>query len=93
KHGVPFRIQAEHEALQKKLEALQSDQKLNNLAIDPGTARNFERPFKSNPKLDDQQQMEHNSKNGQTASRPESQSQQNSHESSSNATSEEKQTL
>ncbi|GJW43386.1 protein multiple chloroplast division site 1, partial [Tanacetum coccineum] len=57
KHGVPFRIQAEHEALQKKLEALQSDQKLNNLAIDPGTARNFERPFKSNPKLDDQQQM------------------------------------
>ena len=24
KHGVPFRIQAEHEALQKKLEALQS---------------------------------------------------------------------
>lgn len=24
KHGVPFRIQAEHEALQKKLEALQN---------------------------------------------------------------------
>lgn len=24
KHGVPFRIQAEHEALQRKLEALQS---------------------------------------------------------------------
>ncbi|KAI3725580.1 hypothetical protein L1987_65370 [Smallanthus sonchifolius] len=64
KHGVPFRIQAEHEALQKKLEALQSDQKLKNLVIDPGSARNFERPFKSNPKLDDEQ----SSTNGQSQS-------------------------
>ncbi|KAJ0742151.1 putative protein MULTIPLE CHLOROPLAST DIVISION SITE 1 [Helianthus annuus] len=87
KHGVPFRIQAEHEALQKKLEALQSDQKLNNMVIDPGTARNFERPFKSNSKLDDEQ-VEQKSTNGQTGSRPESQP--NSHSSS---TSEEKQTL
>nr|XP_043632647.1 protein MULTIPLE CHLOROPLAST DIVISION SITE 1 [Erigeron canadensis] len=90
KHGVPFRIQAEHEALQKKLEALQGDQKLNNMVIDPGTARSFERPFKSNSKLDDQQ-VEQKSKNGQARSRPESQP--NSLESSSDITSEEKQTL
>ncbi|KAL0322818.1 UNVERIFIED_CONTAM: protein MULTIPLE CHLOROPLAST DIVISION SITE 1 [Sesamum angustifolium] len=63
KHGVPFRIQAEHEALQKKLEALQNDQKLSKLVIDPAAARDFERPLKlhksdnqventtSNPKL------------------------------------------
>ncbi|XP_057973669.1 protein MULTIPLE CHLOROPLAST DIVISION SITE 1 [Malania oleifera] len=50
KHGVPFRIQAEHEALQKKLEALQNDQKLNNVFIDPANAKDFERPFKSQPK-------------------------------------------
>lgn len=54
KHGVPFRIQAEHEALQKKLEALQNDQKLNNLFIDPGSAKDFERPFKSKSKSDEQ---------------------------------------
>nr|DAD41862.1 TPA_asm: hypothetical protein HUJ06_016185 [Nelumbo nucifera] len=47
KHGVPFRIQAEHEALQRKLEALQNEQKLNKLVIDHGTARDFERPFRS----------------------------------------------
>ncbi|XP_076887989.1 protein MULTIPLE CHLOROPLAST DIVISION SITE 1-like [Bidens hawaiensis] len=88
KHGVPFRIQAEHEALQKKLEALQSDQKLNNMVIDPGTARNFERPFKSNNKLDDQQQVEQKSANGQTGSRPESQPNSNG-----KSASEEKQTL
>ncbi|KAL3619826.1 sister chromatid cohesion protein 1 [Castilleja foliolosa] len=45
KHGVPFRIQAEHEALQRKLEALQNDQKFSKLAIDPGAARDFERPY------------------------------------------------
>ncbi|KAI7736295.1 hypothetical protein M8C21_003465, partial [Ambrosia artemisiifolia] len=84
KHGVPFRIQAEHEALQKKLEALQSDQKLNNLVIDPGAARNFERPFKSNSKLDDEQ-VEQKSTNGQTGSGQETQP--------SSPTSEEKQTL
>eukprot|EP00257_Ricinus_communis_P014844 XP_015572618.1 protein MULTIPLE CHLOROPLAST DIVISION SITE 1 isoform X1 [Ricinus communis] len=50
KHGVPFRIQAEHEALQRKLEALQQDQKLNKLVIDTSNAKDFERPFKSNPK-------------------------------------------
>ncbi|KAF5739286.1 hypothetical protein HS088_TW12G00489 [Tripterygium wilfordii] len=50
KHGVPFRIQAEHEALQKKLETLQSDQKLNKLVIDTGSAKDFERQFKFNPK-------------------------------------------
>ncbi|XP_022981311.1 protein MULTIPLE CHLOROPLAST DIVISION SITE 1 [Cucurbita maxima] len=54
KHGVPFRIQAEHEALQRKLEALQNEQKLNNLFIDPGSAKEFERPFKSKSKTDEQ---------------------------------------
>ncbi|GFP87201.1 hypothetical protein PHJA_000863800 [Phtheirospermum japonicum] len=44
KHGVPFRIQAEHEALQRKLEALQNDQKFSKLVIDPAAARDFERP-------------------------------------------------
>ncbi|CAM8939985.1 unnamed protein product [Rhodiola kirilowii] len=47
KHGVPFRIQAEHEALQKKLEALQSEKKLDKLVIDASAAKDFERPFKS----------------------------------------------
>ncbi|KAL5845498.1 hypothetical protein ACOSQ4_011456 [Xanthoceras sorbifolium] len=50
KHGVPFRIQAEHEALQRKLEALQSEQKLNKIVIDSSHAKDFERPFKLNPK-------------------------------------------
>ncbi|XP_050227226.1 protein MULTIPLE CHLOROPLAST DIVISION SITE 1 [Mercurialis annua] len=50
KHGVPFRIRAEHEALQKKLEALQQDQKLNKLVIDTGNVKDYERPFKSNSK-------------------------------------------
>ncbi|KAJ4825265.1 hypothetical protein Tsubulata_038551 [Turnera subulata] len=49
-HGVPFRIQAEHEALQKKLEALQREQKFNKLVIDTGNARDFERPLKFNTK-------------------------------------------
>lgn len=53
KHGVPFRIQAEHEALQRKLEALQSGQKLNKLVVDPGAAKDFERPFKSHRKPDE----------------------------------------
>lgn len=47
KNGVPFRIKAEHEALQRKLEALQSEQKLNKMVIEPGNARDYERPFKS----------------------------------------------
>ncbi|XP_058220516.1 protein MULTIPLE CHLOROPLAST DIVISION SITE 1-like isoform X2 [Rhododendron vialii] len=50
KHGVPFRIQAEHEALQRKLEALQSQQQFKKLVIDPGAAKDFERPFRSHPK-------------------------------------------
>ncbi|XP_021902810.1 protein MULTIPLE CHLOROPLAST DIVISION SITE 1 [Carica papaya] len=52
KHGVPFRIQAEHEALQRKLEALQNEEKLNNLVIDSRNARDFQRPFKKSPNLD-----------------------------------------
>ncbi|KAK9740194.1 hypothetical protein RND81_03G018100 [Saponaria officinalis] len=47
KHGVPFRIQAEHEALQKKLETLQSEQRLNKLVIDPVNAKDLERAFKT----------------------------------------------
>lgn len=54
KHGVPFRIKAEHEALQRKLESLQNDQKFSKLTIDPGAAKNFERPFKTQFKPDDQ---------------------------------------
>lgn len=50
KHGVPFRIQAEHEALQRKLEALQGEQKLNKLVIDSSNAKDFERAFKTHPK-------------------------------------------
>ncbi|XP_026394754.1 protein MULTIPLE CHLOROPLAST DIVISION SITE 1-like [Papaver somniferum] len=49
KTGVPYRIKAEHEALQKKLESLQNEQKLNKMVIDPSDARDFERPFKSAP--------------------------------------------
>ncbi|GMH04701.1 hypothetical protein Nepgr_006541 [Nepenthes gracilis] len=46
KHGVPFRIQAEHESLQRKLEALQEEQKLDKLTIDPANAKDFEGAFK-----------------------------------------------
>ncbi|KAH9694016.1 protein MULTIPLE CHLOROPLAST DIVISION SITE 1 [Citrus sinensis] len=53
KHGVPFRIRAEHEALQKKLEALQNEQKLNKLVIDSSNAKDFERAFKLNPKSEE----------------------------------------
>lgn len=56
KHGVPFRIKAEHEALQRKLESLQNDQKFSKLTIDPGAAKNFERPFKT--QLPDDQEEE-----------------------------------
>ncbi|KAL5984254.1 sister chromatid cohesion protein 1 [Asimina triloba] len=47
KDGVPFRIKAEHEALQRKLEALQNEQKLDKIRLDPGSIRDFERPYKS----------------------------------------------
>ncbi|KAH9759720.1 protein MULTIPLE CHLOROPLAST DIVISION SITE 1 [Citrus sinensis] len=53
KQGVPFRIRAEHEALQKKLEALQNEQKLNKLVIDSSNAKDFERAFKLNPKSEE----------------------------------------
>ncbi|CAN8292191.1 unnamed protein product [Cochlearia groenlandica] len=54
KQGVPFRIRAEHEAMQKKLEALQNEEKLNNLGIDNQNARDFQRPYKFSGKLDDE---------------------------------------
>ncbi|KAK9129195.1 hypothetical protein Sjap_009682 [Stephania japonica] len=56
KHGVPFRIQAEHEALQRKFEALQNDQKLNKLVIDPSAARDFERSLKSSSRSQEDDQ-------------------------------------
>lgn len=64
KHGVPFRIRAEHEALQRKLEALQIEQKLNNLVIDPRNAKDFERPFKEHPRS--REQIEQSPFNNQT---------------------------
>ncbi|PIN06374.1 hypothetical protein CDL12_21073 [Handroanthus impetiginosus] len=66
KHGVPFRIQAEHEALQRKLEALQNEQKLSKLVIDPAAARDFERPLKSHMKSENQ--VEHNTSNPKSGS-------------------------
>ncbi|GMI82420.1 MULTIPLE CHLOROPLAST DIVISION SITE 1 [Hibiscus trionum] len=51
--GVPFRIQAEHDALQRKLEALQKEEKLNNLFIDSRSAKDFQRPFKLNDKSEE----------------------------------------
>ncbi|GER49695.1 multiple chloroplast division site 1 [Striga asiatica] len=62
KHGVPFRIKAEHEALQRKLEALQNDQKLGKLVIDPAAARDLERPLK--PHLKSEEQNSTSSKGG-----------------------------
>uniref|UniRef100_A0A1D1YIP9 DNA-directed RNA polymerase subunit beta n=1 Tax=Anthurium amnicola TaxID=1678845 RepID=A0A1D1YIP9_9ARAE len=56
KNGVPFRIKAEHEALQKKLEALQREQKLDRVAINPSNFHEFERPFRSFP--DNRDEME-----------------------------------
>ncbi|AES74117.1 hypothetical protein MtrunA17_Chr3g0144251 [Medicago truncatula] len=53
KHGVPFRIQAEHEALQRKLEALQNEEELNKVVINPINAKEFERPFNSHGRLND----------------------------------------
>ncbi|XP_073053192.1 LOW QUALITY PROTEIN: protein MULTIPLE CHLOROPLAST DIVISION SITE 1-like [Primulina eburnea] len=68
KNGVPFRIQAEHEALQRKLEALQNEQKLSKLMIDPAAARDFERPYKSSMKSENQ--IEHNTANSKLGSNP-----------------------
>ncbi|KAH6778268.1 multiple chloroplast division site 1 [Perilla frutescens var. hirtella] len=68
KHGVPFRIQAEHEALQRKLEALQNDQKLSKLVIDPAAARDFERPLKSHMKSENQ--VEHSTSSPKLGSTP-----------------------
>ncbi|XP_041017790.1 protein MULTIPLE CHLOROPLAST DIVISION SITE 1 [Juglans microcarpa x Juglans regia] len=64
KHGVPFRIQAEHEALQRKLEALQTEQKFNNLVIDPRNAKDFERPFKDQSRSDEQVEQSSNNQTG-----------------------------
>ncbi|KAK4275038.1 hypothetical protein QN277_018181 [Acacia crassicarpa] len=47
KRGVPSRIQAEHEALHRKLEALENEQTLNRLTIDPTNGQDFESPLKS----------------------------------------------
>ncbi|ERN17115.1 protein MULTIPLE CHLOROPLAST DIVISION SITE 1 isoform X2 [Amborella trichopoda] len=57
KHGVPFRIKAEHEALQRKLEMLQNEQKLNSMTIETGSIRELERPFKPSGRLQEQQEQ------------------------------------
>lgn len=66
KHGVPFRIKAEHEALQRKLEALQNEQKLKKLIIDPVNAKDFERAFKTQSKPDEPAERS-SSNNGQVS--------------------------
>lgn len=50
KHGVPFRVKAEHEALQRKLQSLQNEQKLDEVAFNVSNIRDFERPYKSSVK-------------------------------------------
>lgn len=69
KHGVPFRIQAEHEALQKKLEALQNG-KLDQVQIDAGNARDSERAFKAQPEPHDH--AEQSRQNDQVSKSPKS---------------------
>ncbi|KAF3340306.1 hypothetical protein FCM35_KLT16077 [Carex littledalei] len=44
KDGVPFRVRAEHEALQKKLEALQDEPKIKELAVNLKNPEEFEEP-------------------------------------------------
>ncbi|CAH8332971.1 unnamed protein product [Eruca vesicaria subsp. sativa] len=61
KQGVPFRIRAEHEAMQKKLEALQNEEKLNNLGIDSQNARDFQRPYKFSSKLEEDENVQKSS--------------------------------
>ncbi|KAL2895225.1 Protein MULTIPLE CHLOROPLAST DIVISION SITE 1 [Bienertia sinuspersici] len=65
KHGVPFRIQAEHEALQRKLESLQGEQKFNKLGIDPANAKDFERAFRTQSKS--HERLENGTHNGQVS--------------------------
>ncbi|KAF2545709.1 hypothetical protein F2Q70_00020237, partial [Brassica cretica] len=66
KQGVPFRIRAEHEAMQKKLEALQNEEKLNNLGIDSQNARDFQRPYKFSSKLEEDENVQKNSQENHT---------------------------
>lgn len=70
KHGVPFRIQAEHEALQKRLESLQNAQKFSKLVLDPSSARDFERPFKLNMKSEEQIEQSSTASNNQVGPKP-----------------------
>ncbi|KAK4753077.1 hypothetical protein SAY87_021875 [Trapa incisa] len=79
KHGVPFRIQAEHEALQRKLEALQREEKLDKLVIDRGNANDFERSLMFQEKSSDTEhspphessKSDHSMKSSETDSSPE----------------------
>ncbi|KAI0513718.1 hypothetical protein KFK09_009748 [Dendrobium nobile] len=52
KDGVPFRVRAEHEALQKKLEALQSAQ--NEIGINQNNIHEWERSAERSSKLNEQ---------------------------------------
>ncbi|KAJ0257487.1 Protein MULTIPLE CHLOROPLAST DIVISION SITE 1 [Hirschfeldia incana] len=66
--GVPFRIRAEHEAMQKKLEALQNEEKLINLGIDSQNARDFQRPYKFSSKLEEDDDVQKNPQENHTDS-------------------------
>lgn len=88
KHGIPFRIKAEHEALQRKLEALQNDQKLNKLVIDPVNAKDFERAFKTQSKSQEQAEGSKSGHNGKVSeSKPSPKSDQSTETSDYNAAS------
>ncbi|KAJ0963868.1 hypothetical protein J5N97_028990 [Dioscorea zingiberensis] len=72
KQGAPFRIRVEHEALQRKIEALQNRQKSNKASTDPNGARDFGSPINSKP----QEQLETNPSadqhHGQGTAKPDS---------------------
>ncbi|XP_042463626.1 protein MULTIPLE CHLOROPLAST DIVISION SITE 1-like [Zingiber officinale] len=53
KDGVPFRVKAEHEAMQKKLEALQNEQRVNEVSINLNSIDYFDQPVRSS-KLQEQ---------------------------------------
>ncbi|XP_072959317.1 protein MULTIPLE CHLOROPLAST DIVISION SITE 1 [Typha angustifolia] len=59
KDGVPFRVKAEHDALQKKLQALQRDPNSDKVVV------NLERPFRSSEKLREQPETTSTSANRQ----------------------------
>lgn len=67
KHGVPFRIQAEHEALQKRVEALQNNEKPSKALIDStnDNDQDLEMPSKWHSHLKLSEEEEQGFPNGQ----------------------------